>query len=99
MEKVKYFKQHIESWNQVRTIYGCYSDKDVMPEGDVSCKVREVLQDERKEHIKTEVYMDFIEPDEVTFITKKKYFQAIRVFNNAEKLYCKADELLKTLMV
>lgn len=99
MEKVKYFKQHIESWKQVRTIYGCYSDKDILPEGDVLCKVRDVTKDEVKDHIEYDAYMDFIEPDEVTYITKEEYIQAIKVFRKADKLYCKADELLKNLMV
>lgn len=99
MEKVKYFKQHIESCDTARTIYGCYSDKDVQPEGDVLCRVRDVTQDDWKDHIKTEVYKDFIEPDEVTYITKKEYIHAVKVCHDADKLYCKADELLKTLIV
>ena len=75
-----YFMQHLESCNSEWTIYGCYSDNDIQPEGDVLCEVHMVQRESDKNHLEHDVIKEYIEPDEVRFITKKEYLAVMENF-------------------
>lgn len=79
-------------------MYGCYSDNDIQPEGDVVCEVHIVQSDSDKNHLEHDVCKQCIEPDEVTFITGKEYLAVINKLQQAEDYYNMADEVLKTLI-
>ena len=93
-----YFKQHYESCNSEFTMYGCYSDNDIQPEGDVVCEVHIVQGDSDKDHIEHDVCKQYIEPDEVSFITEKEYLAVINKLQQAEDYYNMADKVLETLI-
>lgn len=93
-----YFKQHFESGNSEWSIYGCYSDYDIQPEGDVVCEVHEVQREDEKDHFEHNVIKEYIEPDEVTFITKKEYLAVINKLQEADDYHKMADEVLETLI-
>lgn len=95
---MEYFKQHFESCDHEWTIYGCYSEKDITPAGDVACSVHDIDKSGDKDHIEHSVYEDYIEPDEVTHITEKEYLAVINKLREADDYYCKADEVLKSLL-
>ena len=93
-----YFMEHHESCNSEWTIYGCYSDNDIQPEGDVVCEVHIVQSESKKDHLEHDVCKQYIEPDEVTFITKKEYLAVMKKLQQAEDYHNMADEVLKTLI-
>lgn len=93
-----YFKRHFESGNSVCTVYGCYSDNDIQPEGDVLCEVHTVWREDEKDRFEHEVTKEYIEPDEVTFITEKEYLAVINKLQQAEDYYNMADEVQETLI-
>lgn len=95
---MKYFKQHFESGNREWTIYGCYSDHDIQREGDVVCEVHEVQRDGDKDHYEHSVLKEYIEPDEVTFITKKEYVAVVNKLQEADDYHSMADDVLETLI-
>ena len=95
---MKYFKQHFESCNSEWTIYGCYSDHDIQRAGDVVCEVHEVQRDGDKDHYEHSVLKEYIEPDAVTSITKEEYLAVVNKLNETDDYYCKADDVLKTLI-
>lgn len=95
---MKYFKQHFESCDREWTIYGCYSDHDIQREGDVLCNVIEVQREDNKVHVEHNAYQEYIEPDEVTFITKEEYRAVVNKLHEADDYYSKADDVLKTLI-
>lgn len=92
-----YFKQHFESCYSEWTIYGCYSDHDIQREGDILCNVIEVRREDNK-HLIHEVYKEYVEPDEVTEITKDEYISVINKIQETNDYYYKADEILKSLI-
>lgn len=94
-QKMKYFKQHFESGNREWTIYGSYSDHDIQREGDVVC---EVQRDGDKDHYEHSVLKEYIEPDEVTFITKKEYVAVVNKLQEADDYHSMADDVLETLI-
>lgn len=97
-QKMEYFKQHFESCDSEWTIYGCYSDLDIQREGDVLCEVYEIRHVDSNEHIDHNAYKEYIEPDEVTFITKEEYLAVVNKLHEVDDYYSKADDVLKTLI-
>lgn len=97
MEK-KFFKQHFESGSREWTMYGCYDELDITPNGDIRCLVDDIENDSDNEHIQHTIYVLHCEPDEVTHISKDEYNTVINKLRKADGYYDKADEVLKTLI-
>lgn len=95
---MKYFKQHFESCNREWTIYGQFEDSDITPNGDFFCVVDDVEIDPGCDHIKHTIYENYCEPDKIELITEEEYTAVCNKLREVDKLYDKADEILKTLI-
>lgn len=94
----KFFKQHFESGSREWTIYGCYEEKDITPQGDILCVVDDVASNPDNEHIQHAIYQNYCEPDEITHISEEEYNAVINKLREAEGYYDKADDVLKSLI-
>lgn len=97
MEK-KFFKQHFEGDGHEWTIYGCYDETDITPQGDILCVVDDVDSSTDDEHIRHTIYQNYCDPDEITHISEDEYNAVINKLREVDGYYNKADELLKTLI-
>lgn len=96
--KKKFFKQHFESGSSEWTIYGCYDESDITPNGGIRCLVDDVENDPDLGHIRHTIYENYCEPDEVTHITKEEYNAVIKKLRKADGYCDKCGELLKSLI-
>lgn len=95
---MKYFKQHIESCDSERTIYGSFEEADILDYGDVLCTVYEVEYNGKPSHLSSSIYQDFIEPDYITYITQIEFYSVIEKLAEADALLDEADEIYKALL-
>lgn len=93
-----YFKQHLEDNEWEWTLYGSYCEDEITPEGDVRCSVHDVTREYDADHLKFYLYKMYIDPSEVTVITKEEFESVVAKIKTAEDSWTKADEILKSLL-
>lgn len=93
-----YFKQHLEDNECEWTLYGSYREDKITPEGDVLCLVHDVTRENVGDRLKYYLYIVYIEPSEVTEITKEEFESTVAKIKTAEDLWTKADEILESLL-
>lgn len=96
--KTIYFKQHFESCEHERTVYGRYNEDNITPEGDIRCKVFSIELDHENKIVKMEVCEEYFEKNEITPVSIGEYVTVCKTLEKAQEYYIKAEDVLRSLI-